>query len=144
MSAAVRKEKLRGLKEGRTGIEALQSLWPLAFPKKSHLVKPLASEVVEKIAERMGWSVPYTRGVLQAWKMRDRYCDAVLRYDRRRNLDGEETAETVDDVARTMATQRLAVLAERRLKARQAEQERAAAGAAEDSGSAMSASLRTS
>lgn len=133
MSAAVRKERLRGLKEGRSGIEVLQSLWPVAFPKKGHLVKPLASEIVGKIAERTGWSVPYTRGVLQAWKMRDRYCDAVLRYDRRWNLDGEETAETVDDVARTMATQRLAVLAERRLKARQAEQETAANGSKPDS-----------
>ena len=97
MSAAIRKEKLRGLKEGRSGIEVLQSLWPAAFPKKSYLVRPLASEIAETIAERTGWSVAYTYGILQAWKLLDRYCEAVLRYDRRWNLDGEETAETVDD-----------------------------------------------
>jgi sRNA-binding protein len=124
MSGGTKKERLRGMKEGRSGVEALQSLWPLAFPKKSHLVRPLSSGIVEKIVERTGWNPAYTRGVLQSWKMRDRYCEAVLRYDRRSNLDGEETAETVSDIARKMARERLATLAARRLKR---EQERAAA-----------------
>ena len=64
--------------------------------------------------------------------MRDYYCAAVLRYDRRWNLGGEETVKTVDEFARTIATQRLAVLAERR-KARQAEQKKAADGGAPSS-----------
>jgi sRNA-binding protein len=95
MSGGTKRERLRGMKEGRSGVEALQSLWPLAFPKKSHLVRPLSSGIVEKIVERTGW-----------------------------NLDGEETAETVGDIARKMARERLATLAARRLKR---EQERAAA-----------------
>lgn len=144
MSAARRKEKLRGLKEGRSGIEVLQSLWPLAFPKKGHLVRPLACGIAEEIAERTGWSVAYTHGVLQAWKLRDRYCDAVLRYDRRWNLDGEETAETVDDVGRKMARERLALLAERRSKARQAEQHRAAVGTGSDNCTMTSTSVGVS
>jgi ProQ/FINO family len=101
-------------------------LWPLAFPKKPHPVKPLASGIVGQIAERMGWSTAYARGVLQGWKLRDHYCEAVLRHDRRSSLDGEEVAESVDDTAREMARKRLATLAARRLKA---EQERAAGSA---------------
>ena len=119
-------ERLQGLRESMAGVETLRSLWPLAFPKKSHLVKPLASRVARQVAERTGWSPAYTRGVLQAWKSRSAYCYAVLGNERRSNLDGQEVAEIVDDEARKMARNQLARIAARRAKL---EQKKAAAAA---------------
>jgi hypothetical protein len=51
----------------------------------------------------MGWSVPYTLGVLARWKMAPAYCEAVLRYDQRVALDGSP-AETIDAEAKDLAT----------------------------------------
>jgi sRNA-binding protein len=60
----------------------------------------------------MGWSLPYTRGVLGKWKMGPAYCQAVLRYDQRIALDGSP-AESVDAEAKDLATKQLARLAAR-------------------------------
>jgi hypothetical protein len=118
------KEWLHGLKESAAGIETLRSLWPVAFPKKSHLVKPLVSSIIPQIVERTGWSTSYTKGVLHAWKQRSAYCFAVLQNERRCNPNGEELADTViDDSAREQARRQLATIAASRLKA---EEKRAA------------------
>jgi hypothetical protein len=69
-----------------------------------------------------------SRGVLEGWKGRCAYCEAVLRYDRRWNPNGEEVAESVvDERAREMARRRLAAMEARRLSA---EKEEAAAARA--------------
>src|SRR5918911_4406322 len=110
-------EWLRGLKESAAGIEVLRSLWPNAFPQQRHLVKPLVAGLAEQIAERTGWSPQYTRGVLRGWKLRRAYCEAVLRYEHRFSLSGEEVAEAVvEDGAREQARRQLARLAARRAK----------------------------
>ena len=57
----------------------------------------------------MGWSVPYTLGVLDKWKMNPVYCKAVLRHEQRISLDGAP-AETVDANAKELAAKRLAQL----------------------------------
>jgi sRNA-binding protein len=112
-------ERLRGLRESRAAIETLRSLWPAAFPDKFRLVKPLKSSVVTEIVERTGWTSAYARGVLQAWKLRAAYCEAVLRENLRIDLNGEPLPETVDEKAREQARQQLAIIAAR--KARQQE-----------------------
>ena len=117
-----KQEILRGLRESQASIELLRSLWPAAFPFKFRLVKPLKVGVLKEIAARTGWSYPYASGVLKGWKLRSAYCEAVLRHDRRVNLDGEEVAETVDEEARTLARKQLAAIAAR--KARQQEKAR--------------------
>ena len=110
-------EWLRGLKESAAGIGVLRSLWPNAFPQQRHLVRPLIAGLAGQIAERTGWSPQYTRGVLRGWKLRRAYCEAVLRYDHRFSLDGEEVAEAVvDEGAREQARRQLARLAARRAK----------------------------
>jgi hypothetical protein len=63
----------------------------------------------------MGWSLPYTLGVLGRWKMAAVYCQAVLCYDQRIALDGSP-AETVDAEAKDLATKQLAQLAARKAK----------------------------
>jgi sRNA-binding protein len=60
----------------------------------------------------MGWSLPYTLGVLFAWKMAPAYCRAVLCYDQRVALDGLPV-ESVDAEAKDLATKQLARLAAR-------------------------------
>jgi sRNA-binding protein len=62
----------------------------------------------------MGWSVPYTIGVLTYWKMAPVYCQAVLSHDQRITLDGSP-AEAVDAEAKELAKRQLA-----RLEARKA------------------------
>lgn len=104
-------ERLRGLKESAANIEVLRSLWPAAFPEKSHLVRPLTEEAAVTIAERTGWSPAYARGVLAGWKNRSAYCKAVLWHDRRWTLDGQETEAVVDAEARETARKQLAVTA---------------------------------
>jgi sRNA-binding protein len=129
-------EYQRGLKESAVAIEVLRSLWPNAFPQKGHLVRPLVTGLAGQIAERTGWSRHYTVGVLLGWKLRRAYCDAVLRYDHRFTLDGEEVIEAVvEDAAREQAQKQLAkIMAARRRKAGQRKVEGAlqAAEAAED------------
>jgi sRNA-binding protein len=115
------RERLRGLKESAASVEMLRSLWPLAFPKKAPLVRPLSADAIARIVEQTGWSRAYARGVLEGWKGRYAYFEAVLRYDRRWNLNGEEIAESVvDERARDTARRRLAAMEARRSKAEQA------------------------
>ena len=61
----------------------------------------------------MGWSLPYTTGVLNYWKMGPMYCQAVLAHDQRITLDGAP-AEPVDAEAKELATKQLARLAARK------------------------------
>src|SRR5262249_3646056 len=63
--------------------------------------------------EAMGWSIPYTIGVLTYWKMAPVYCQAVLAHDQRVTLDGAP-AEPVDAEAKELATKQLARLAARK------------------------------
>jgi len=60
----------------------------------------------------MGWSLPYTLGVLARWKMAPAYCRAVLAQEHRVALDGSP-AEAIDAKAKDLAAKRLARLAER-------------------------------
>ena len=62
----------------------------------------------------MGWSLPYTLGVLTYWKMAAFYCQAVLAHDQRIALDGTP-AETVDAEAKDLTKRQLV-----RLEARKA------------------------
>jgi sRNA-binding protein len=68
----------------------------------------------------MGWSLPYTLGVLGRWKMAAVYCQAVLSYDQRIALDGAP-AEAVDAEAKDLATKQLAQLAARKAAKKAAE-----------------------
>ena len=84
--------------------------WPLAFPTNDQDVRPLAIATASEIAAAMGWSLPYTLGVLGKWKMAPAYCQAVLCYDQRIALDGS-VAEAVGAKAKDLATKQLARLA---------------------------------
>jgi sRNA-binding protein len=106
-------EMLRGMKESREAIATLQSLWPAAFPNKLHQVKPLASGIIPAIAARTGWDRSYARGVVHVWKARDAYCQAVLRYGQRFDLNGEPVEQIVSEEAREQARRRLAERAAR-------------------------------
>jgi sRNA-binding protein len=113
MSSIRTLERNRGLKESREQIKVLQDKWPAAFAKQASLVRPLANGVPKTIAEALGWSVPYTRAVVRVWKSRAAYCTAVLAHSKRINLDGSTSDDGVDDKARMLAKERLAVLASR-------------------------------
>jgi sRNA-binding protein len=102
-------ERQRGAKEAGQQLAVLREKWPLAFPDRG--ARPLALGSVGQIAEAMGWSVPYTIGVL-TWKMAPFYCQAVLSHDQRITLDGAP-AEPVDAEAKKLATRQLAKLAAR-------------------------------
>jgi hypothetical protein len=67
---------------------------------------PLALGAAGEIAAAMGWSVPYTLGVLTPWKMARTYCRAVLDHDHRIALDGA-LAEPVDAEAKELAAKQL-------------------------------------
>jgi sRNA-binding protein len=103
----------RGAKEAEQQLAALHEKWPLAFPTKSHNIRPLAVGAPREIAAAMRWSLHYTRGVLIPWKMSPAYCQAVLLHNERITLDGTP-AEPVDAEAKDLATKRLAQIAERK------------------------------
>jgi sRNA-binding protein len=103
-------ERQRGAKEARQQLAVLREKWPLAFPDRDP--RPLALGTVGQIAEAMGWTIPYTIGVLTYWKMAPFYCQAVLSHDQRITLDGAP-AEPVDAEAKELATKQLAKLAVR-------------------------------
>jgi sRNA-binding protein len=105
----------RGTNDASSQLTVLREKWPIAFPIKPYDVRPLALGAADEIAAAMGWSVPYTRGVLILWKMGPAYCHAVLRCDHRVALDGSQ-AEPIDAEAKDLATKRLAALAARRAK----------------------------
>ena len=112
MSSAYQIERNRGTKDSRQQLAVLREKWPLVFPAERQEVRPLAIGAAGQIAAAMGWSVPYTLGVLVGWKMARSYCEAVLRYDQRVALDGSP-AETIDAEAKDLATKQLARLAAR-------------------------------
>jgi sRNA-binding protein len=120
MTSPYRIERDRGTKESPQQIAVLREKWPLAFPVKHQDVRPLAMGAAGEIAAVMGWSHPYTLGVLAGWKMAAVYCRAVLCYDQRIALDGSP-AETVDAEAKDLATKQLAHLAARKAAKKAAE-----------------------
>ena len=120
MTSPYRIERDRGSKESRQQFAVLRKKWPLAFPVKQQDVRPLAIGAAAEIGTAMGWSLPYTLGVLGRWKMAAVYCQAVLCYDERIALDGTP-AETVDAEAKDLATKQLAQLAARKAAKKAAE-----------------------
>jgi ProP effector len=120
MTSPYRIERERGTKESPQQIAVLREKWPIAFPVKHQDVRPLAMGVAREVAATMGWSLPYTLGVLGRWKMAPVYCQAVLCYDQRIALDGAP-AETVDAEAKDLATKQLAQLAARKAAKKAAE-----------------------
>jgi sRNA-binding protein len=107
-------ERDRGAKDSWQQIEVLRERWPLALPVKPRDIRPLAVGAAGEIAAEMGWSLPYTLGVLCRWKLSPAYCRAVLLHNERIALDGTP-AEPVDVEAKDLATKQLA-----RLEARKA------------------------
>jgi hypothetical protein len=79
-------------------------------------VRPLAIGATAEFGTAMGWSHPYTLGVVAGWKMAPVYCRAVLCYDQRIALDGLDgaPAEPVGAEAKDLAAKRLATLAARK------------------------------
>jgi sRNA-binding protein len=128
-------EKKRGYEEGGQKIELLRARWPKAFPAKSHEVRPLTNGAQQAMVEEFGWSPDYARAVLTVWKLRPAYCNAILRYPTRINLDGSASGEEIDDAARATATKRLEERAARQArklaKLADAEQQRLRAAAKE-------------
>ena len=112
MTSPYRIERDRGIKDSAQQLAVLREKWPLAFPVKLSDVRPLAAGASREIATSMGWSLPYTLGVIGSWKLAPSYCRAVLHYDQRITLDGAP-AEAVDAGAKEMATKRLEELAAR-------------------------------
>jgi sRNA-binding protein len=102
------REQQRGAREHSQQLRALREKWPLAFPVREQDVRPLALNVARQIAAAMGWSAPYTHGVLRPWKQTASYCRAMLSHDQRITLDGEP-AETIDADARDLAARGLLI-----------------------------------
>jgi sRNA-binding protein len=111
-------ERRRGYQEARQKIELLRTKWPQAFPAKAHAVRPLTNGAQQAIIETFGWSAAYARAVLSVWKLGPAYCNAILRYPKRINLDGSPSDEEIDDRSRAAATARLEQRAERQAKER--------------------------
>src|ERR1700693_4505609 len=107
MTSPYRIERERGTKEARQQLAVLREKWPLAFPVQHQDVRPLAMGVARQVAAAIGWSLPYTLGVLGRWKMAAVYCQAVLSHDQRIALDGSP-AEKVEAAAEDLTTHKLA------------------------------------
>jgi sRNA-binding protein len=123
MSSSHRIERDRGIKEARQQMTLLREKWPFAFPEKHQEVRPLVLGAAREIAAAMGWSLPYTLGVLSHWKMAPVYSRAVLGHDQRIGLDGAP-AEPVEAQAKELATKRLAQLAARARRQRKPQRSR--------------------
>jgi hypothetical protein len=78
MTSPYRIERDRGTEGARQQLAVLREKWPLAFPVQHQDVRPLAMGVARQVAAAMGWSLPYTLGVLGRWRMAPVYCQAVL------------------------------------------------------------------
>jgi sRNA-binding protein len=113
VSSTYQIERNRGTKDTRQQLAVLREKWPLAFPANEQDIRPLAVGAAREIAAAIGWSLPYTLGVLVRWKMAPVYCQAVLCYDQRIALDGSPT-EMIDTEAKELATKQLARLAARK------------------------------
>ena len=107
MSSTFRTDRDRGIKEYRQQLAELRKRWPRAFPVDDEDVRPLAVDATYEIAAVMGWSEPYTLGVLSRWKLAPVYCQAVLCHHRRVDLDGSP-AEMVEAKAKDLAAKHLA------------------------------------
>src|SRR5271169_5125120 len=84
MTSPYRIERDRGTKESPQQIAVLREKWPLAFPVQHQDVRPLAMGAARQVAAAMGWSFPYTLGVLGRWKMAAvLHCDAQPKPRRR-------------------------------------------------------------
>jgi sRNA-binding protein len=112
--ASHRVERDRGINESQQQLARLREKWPRAFPLKPQDIRPLTIGATGEIAAAMGWSVPYTLGVLFQWKLAPAYCKAVLCHNQRITLDGAP-AEAVDGEAKDLASKRLAQLAARKV-----------------------------
>jgi hypothetical protein len=88
MAPTYRIERDRGSKEFPQQLTVLRERWPIAFPTEHEDVRPLAMGAARQVAVAMGWSLPYTLGVLTRWKMAAVCCKAVLSHDQRIGLDG--------------------------------------------------------
>ena len=119
MASQYRIERDRGTKESAQQFAVLREKWPHAFPLKHQDIRPLAIGTTAEIAAAMGWSHPYTLGVLHNWKMAPIYCQAVLDHDQRITLDGAP-ADPVDAEAKDLATKRLAEFAARKAAKKEA------------------------
>jgi sRNA-binding protein len=115
VSATYQTDRSRGTKEARQQLALLRDRWPIAFPADPKDVRPLAISVAGEIAAAMGWSLPYTLGVLARWKMALAYCKAVLAHEHRIALDGSP-AEAIDAQAKVLATKQLARLGEHKTR----------------------------
>ena len=120
MSSERHIDRKRGTKDARQQLALLRERWPVAFPAEPKSVRPLAIGAAGEIASAMGWSLPYTLGVLARWKMAPAYCSAVLAQELRVALDGSP-AEAIDAKAKDLAAKRLAQIAERKAAKKAAE-----------------------
>lgn len=129
----VRARRRQGKIESRKAIALLQEKWPRAFPKKFADVKPLASSVKATVMAEMGWDKDYAHGVLMTWKLRLSYCDAVVRGDTRIDINGNVTAEIVDEKskAEARAQREIIIKAMRRRAAKRKERDAENKNAAE-------------
>src|SRR6201995_6182077 len=103
MSVTYRNERDRGIKEYHQQLAELGKKWPVAFPADAQDVRPLAMDATDEIAAAMGWSYPYTLGVLSRWKMAPVYCRAALNHHQRIALDGSP-AGMVEAKAKDLAS----------------------------------------
>lgn len=122
-------ERARGFKDGFQHFELLRAKWPKAFPLKSHEIRPLTNSAQQAMIDEFGWSPGYAKGVLAAWKIRLAYCQAILRYQTRINLDGSASDEEVSDISRQQSKTQLERHATRQAKKAAAEQEKLRAAA---------------
>ena len=132
MAPTYRAERDRGSKEFPEQLVVLRERWPIAFPTKHEDVRPLAMGAARQVAAAMGWSLPYTLGVLTRWKMAAVYCQAVLSHEQRIGLDGSP-AEMVDAEAKELATKQMAQLEARKAAKKAAETASGGGGEAEAS-----------
>jgi hypothetical protein len=105
-------ERKRGTKEARQQLALLRGKRPVGFPAEPNSVRPPPIGAPGEIASAMGWSLPYTLGVLARWKMAPAYCRAVLAQEHR------VPAEAIDVKVKDLAAKPLARLAQRSRKAR--------------------------
>jgi sRNA-binding protein len=107
MSSEHHVDRKCGTKDALKQLALLREKWPVAFPAEPERVRPLAIGAAGEIASAMGWSLPYTLGVLARWKMAPAYCRAVLAQEHRVALD-DSPAEAIDAKAKDLAAKRLA------------------------------------
>ena len=120
---AQKAEISRGRREFRQHLPALRERFPLVFPEDIKAVKPLHHSVTAAVAQAMGWTFPFARGVVKGYKLSIPYCHAVLRHRERIGPDGEPVAgSTVDDADRFSARCRIDDFARHKKERREREQ----------------------